>query len=200
MARKVKPAAKTIHGVDRPRVARAVREILLAIGEDPDRPGLRGTPDRVARMYDELFAGLREDPAEAVRSVFVENYNEIVLVRDIPFHSVCEHHLLPFNGRAHVAYIPHGKVLGVSKLARIVDAYARRPQIQERLTNQIADLLAAAARPTGVAVILEAAHTCMTVRGVKKPGSTVITSAMRGIFLKNTASRAEIMSLVTARR
>jgi GTP cyclohydrolase IA len=187
---------RTKSGVDRPRIEKAVREILLAIGENPDREGLLKTPDRVARMYEELFGGLKEDPRKHIQNVFTENYDEIVLLKDIPFYSMCEHHLLPFMGQAHVAYIPRGKVLGVSKLARIVTGFSRRPQVQERLTTQIAEFLMQKIDALGVAVVLEASHTCMTIRGVKKPGSVMVTSAMFGIFRTDARSRAEVMSLI----
>lgn len=183
--------------IDQDRIARAVREILEAIGEDPDREGLKGTPDRVARFYAELFGPPAQEPAEVVRTSFTEEYSEIVLVRDIPFAAMCEHHLLPFSGVAHVGYIPQGAtVLGISKLARAVDAFARRPQIQERLTNQVADLLVEVAKPMGVVVVIEAMHTCMTLRGARKPGSTVVTSALRGVFLSESAARAEALTLI----
>lgn len=182
--------------VDIGRIERAVREILMAIGEDPDREGLLKTPNRVARSYAELTAGLFEDPREHLKTVFHERYDEVVLLRDIQFHSVCEHHLLPFTGRAHVAYLPDGKVVGLSKLARLVEGYARRPQVQERLTTQIADALMEELSPIGSACIIEATHTCMTIRGVKKPGATMVTSALRGIFKDNPASRSEILSLM----
>jgi GTP cyclohydrolase I len=182
--------------VDKERIEKAVAEILLAIGEDPGREGLRDTPSRVAKMYTELLSGMREDPEMHLRSVFTENYDEIVLLRDIPFYSVCEHHLLPFIGSAHVAYLPTGRVLGVSKLARIVDCFAKRLQCQERLTGQIADLIMTRLEPLGVAVVLEASHSCMTIRGIKKPGSTMVTSALRGIFRKDPRSRLEILSLL----
>jgi GTP cyclohydrolase I len=182
--------------VDQGRIEKAVAEILMAIGEDLDREGLRDTPARVAKMYAELLSGMREDPEIHLKSVFTENYDEIVLLRDIPFYSVCEHHLLPFIGSAHVAYLPTGRVLGVSKLARIVDCFARRLQCQERLTGQIADLIMTRLEPLGVAVVLEASHSCMTIRGIKKPGSTMVTSALRGIFRKDPRSRLEILSLL----
>jgi GTP cyclohydrolase I len=182
--------------VDLPRIERAVREILLAIGEDPDREGLIKTPGRVARSYVELMAGLGQDPRVHLRTVFRERYDEIVLLRDIEFHSLCEHHLLPFTGRAHLAYLPDGKVVGLSKLARLVEGYARRPQVQERLTTQIADALMEELNPIGAACILEAVHTCMTIRGARKPGSVMVTSALRGIFKENPASRAEILTLM----
>ena len=188
------------HGrVDYPRIERAVREILLAVGEDPDREGLRDTPARVARMYGELFSGLREDPRVHLRKFFSEKYDEIVLVRDIAFESVCEHHLMPFMGKAHIGYLPNGRVLGLSKIARVVEGVARRPQVQERMTSQIADMIEAELKPQGVAVVCEAVHTCMTMRGVKKPGAAVITSAMRGGFQTNVATRAEVMALIHGR-
>jgi GTP cyclohydrolase IA len=182
--------------IDQPRIARAVREILLAIGEDPDREGLKNTPSRVGRAYVELMAGLSEDPRRHLKTVFHEKYDEVVLLRDIEFHSLCEHHLLPFTGRAHVAYLPDGKVVGLSKLARLVEGYARRPQVQERLTMQIADALMEELAPIGAACVIEAVHTCMTIRGAKKHGSTMVTSALRGIFKENPASRAEVLSLI----
>jgi GTP cyclohydrolase IA len=182
--------------VDQRRIEKAVAEILLAIGEDPEREGLRDTPARVAKMYAELLSGMRDDPEVHLKSVFAENYDEIVLLRDIPFYSVCEHHMLPFIGSAHVAYLPTGRVLGVSKLARIVDCFAKRLQCQERLTGQIADLIMTRLEPLGVAVVLEASHSCMTIRGIKKPGSTMVTSALRGTFRKDPRSRLEILSLL----
>ncbi len=182
--------------VDLPRIEHAVREILLAIGEDPDREGLKQTPRRVARMYAELFRGLHEDAADHLRTTFDEDHHEMVILRDIPFNSTCEHHLMPFEGRAHVAYIPGGKVIGLSKLARIVDVFAHRLQVQERLTSQIADLLAKRLHVRGAAVVIEATHTCMTCRGVKKPGSVMVTSAMRGIMHTNPGTRAEVMALL----
>jgi GTP cyclohydrolase I len=186
-------------GVDLPRIERAVREILLAVGEDPDREGLRKTPSRVARSYGELMAGLQIDPRKYLSTVFHEPYDEIVLLRDIEFHSLCEHHLLPFTGRAHVAYLPAGKVVGLSKLARLVEGFARRPQVQERLTTQIADALMEELNPIGTACVIEAVHTCMTIRGVRKHGSVMVTSALRGIFKDNPASRAEILALMYAK-
>ena len=182
--------------VDRERIEKAVREILAAIGEDPDRDGLRETPARVARMYAEIFRGLYEDPARHLDKRFDEGHHELVLVKDIPFDSFCEHHLMPFTGVAHVAYIPDGRVVGLSKIARVVESFARRPQVQERLTSQIADLFARELEPKGVAVVLEATHTCMTVRGVRKPGSLMVTSALRGIFHQNAPSRNEVLSLI----
>jgi len=182
--------------VDIERIEKAVREILLAVGEDTNREGLKNTPKRVAAMYAELLAGMHEDPAEHIRSVFTEKYDEIVLLRDIPFYSICEHHLMPFIGSAHVAYLPSGMVLGVSKLARIVDCFSRRLQVQERLTDQIADFLMTSLKPQGVAVVLEASHSCMTIRGVKKPSSVMVTSSLRGIFRKDPKSREEVMGLM----
>ena len=182
--------------VDVEKIKKAVTEILSAIGEDTNREGLKRTPQRVAAMYTELLAGMHEDPKEHLSSVFTENYDEIVLLRDVPFYSICEHHLMPFIGSAHVAYLPAGAVLGVSKLARIVDCFARRLQVQERLTDQIADFIMNSLKPQGVAVVLEASHSCMTIRGIKKPGSVMVTSALRGIFKKDPRSRNEIMSLM----
>jgi GTP cyclohydrolase I len=186
--------------VDHERIRAAVREILLAVGEDPDREGLRETPDRVARMYAELFSGLHADPRELLRKTFTEKYNEMVTVKDIEFASVCEHHLLPFIGKAHIAYIPNGKIVGLSKLARVVETLSRRPQVQERMTEQIADLLMDELDARGVGVILEATHTCMTIRGVRKPSSVMMTSAMRGAFLSLQATRNEFMSHVYGKR
>ena len=185
--------------VDLPRIERAVREILLAVGEDPDREGLLKTPSRVARSYAELMAGLHDDPRRHLRTVFHERYDEIVLLRDIEFHSLCEHHLLPFTGRAHVSYLPDGKVVGLSKLARLVEGFARRPQVQERLTTQIADALMQELAPRGAACVLEATHTCMTIRGAAKPGATMVTSALRGTFKSNASTRAEVLSLMYGR-
>jgi len=182
--------------VDIERIKKAVKEILLAVGEDVEREGLKKTPERVARMYSELLGGMQEDPKKHLRSIFTEDYDEIVLLRDIPFYSICEHHLMPFIGSAHVAYLPSGAVLGVSKLARIVDCFARRLQTQERLTYQIADFIMNSLKPKGVAVVLEASHSCMTIRGIKKPGSVMVTSALRGIFKRDPRSRNEVMSLM----
>jgi GTP cyclohydrolase I len=186
--------------VDLPRIERAVREILLAVGEDADREGLRDTPARVARMYAELFSGLREDPREHLKKFFTEKYDEVVLVTDISFESMCEHHLMPFTGKAHIGYLPNGRVIGLSKLARVVEGVARRPQVQERMTETIADLLVEELRAKGVAVVIEAVHTCMTVRGVRKPGCVCVTSAMKGAFRSNPSSRAEIMTLIYGNR
>jgi GTP cyclohydrolase I len=182
--------------MDKDKIRTAVRLMLEGIGEDPNREGLRDTPDRVARMCEEIYGGIGHDPRELMKAVFTEKYNEIVLVRDIPFNSMCEHHLMPFLGKAHVAYIPNGKVLGLSKFARVIEAYSRRPQVQERLTNQVADLIMDELAPIGVAVNVHATHSCMTHRGVRKPGSSVITSALRGSFLTDQASRAEVISLL----
>lgn len=186
--------------VDHPRIERAVREILHAVGEDPDREGLLETPARVARMYAEMFSGLHQDPKAHLRKAFTEKYDEIVLVRDISFTSMCEHHLLPFTGRAHIGYLPDGRVLGLSKLARIVEVVSHRPQVQERMTEQIADLLVEDLGAKGVAVVVEASHSCMTIRGIRKPGSLCVTSAMKGIFRSNVSSRAEVMSLIYGNR
>ncbi len=182
--------------VDLARIERAVREILFAVGESPDREGLRDTPRRVARMCAELFSGLREDPRIHLKKFFPEKYDEIVLVRNISFNSICEHHLMPFMGQVHIGYIPDGRVVGLSKLARVVESVARRPQVQERMTEQIADLLIQELQVKGVAVVVEAIHTCMTIRGVRKPGSVCVTSAMKGIFRTNPSSRAEVMTLI----
>jgi GTP cyclohydrolase I len=187
-------------GVDMDRIQRAVREILFAVGENPDREGLLDTPARVARMYAELFKGLHEDPRLHLKRVFTEKYDEVVLVRDITFNSMCEHHLLPFMGKAHIGYVPKGKVLGLSKLARVVESVSRRPQVQERMTEEIANLLESELEPKGVAVVVEATHTCMTIRGVRKPGSLCLTSAMKGLFRTNVSSRAEVMQLIYGER
>lgn len=183
--------------VDKDAIAAAVRNILVAIGEDPEREGLVETPDRVARMYEELFEGMHQDPVEIVKSVFTEDeHREIVMVRDIPFYSMCEHHLVPFFGKAHVVYLPDGVLTGLSKLARLVDAFAKRPQMQERLTSQIADTLMEAVKPLGVLVVIEAEHLCMSMRGVQKPGSSTTTSAVRGIFASRATTRAEAFALL----
>jgi len=183
--------------IDQARVAAAVREFLFGIGEDPDRPGLVGTPERVARACGEVFSGMGDDPAQVLATTFDASHDEMVLVRDIAVYSICEHHLLPFHGVAHVAYIPpaDGRITGLSKLARLVDIYARRPQIQERLTTQIAEALTEHLHVRGVLVVLECEHLCMTMRGVQKPGSRTVTSAMRGV-MRNSATRAEAMSLI----
>jgi GTP cyclohydrolase I len=187
--------------VDLARIERAVREILIAVGEDPDRDGLRRTPARVARAYAELFAGLRVRPEQVLTTTFEADHDELVLVRDIELTSSCEHHLLPFHGTAHVGYIPgaHGRITGLSKLARLVEVYARRPQVQERLTAQIADTLMKSLDPRGVIVVVEAEHMCMAMRGIQKPGARTITSAVRGLFKVDPKSRAEAMSLILHR-
>nr|WP_304999751.1 GTP cyclohydrolase I FolE [Geodermatophilus sp. LHW52908] len=188
-------------GVDHERAAAAVRELLLAVGEDPDRPGLRDTPGRVARAYAETFAGLWQDPQDVLATTFDEDHDEMVLVKDIPMYSTCEHHLVPFHGVAHIGYIPgdDGRVTGLSKLARLVEVYARRPQVQERMTSQIADALAEVLKPRGVLVVIQAEHLCMAMRGIRKPGSSTVTSAVRGIFRDSAATRAEAMGLVLGR-
>ena len=185
--------------VDRERIERAVREILEAFGEDPERDGLLDTPRRMAKMDEEIFSGLHENPAEHLTVTFEADHDEMVMVRDIAVHSMCEHHLIPFAGRAHVAYIPgdDGRITGLSKIARLVDGFAKRPQVQERLTAQIADALVETLNPRGALVLIEAEHFCMSMRGVKKPGSLTITSAVRGLFKSNGATRAEAMSLIT---
>jgi GTP cyclohydrolase IA len=187
---------------DLQRIERAVREILLAVGEDPSRDGLRDTPARVARALNEQFAGLRMRPEDVLTTVFDADHEEMVLVRDIELYSTCEHHLVPFFGRAHVGYIPNekGQITGLSKLARLVDLYARRPQVQERMTSQIADAMMNTLEPRGVIVIIEAEHLCMSMRGVRKPGAKTVTSAVRGSFLSSESTRAEAMSLLTDRR
>lgn len=182
--------------MDRQKIMLAVSMILEAIGEDTRREGLRDTPRRVADMYEEIFTGLDEDPREHLKIGFEEPHKEMIVLRDIPFHSVCEHHLLPFVGKAHVGYIPAGRIVGLSKLARVVEGYARRPQLQERLTSQIADAIDEAISPRGVGVVIEAQHFCMIMRGVKKPGSTMVTSAMRGLFRTNPPTRAEFLGFI----
>ncbi len=186
--------------VDNDAVEKAVRELLRAIGENPAREGLEGTPRRIAEMYREVFAGMDQDPRDILSVGFEEGHEEMVVVKDIPFFSMCEHHLLPFHGVAHVGYIPKGRVVGISKLARAVELFARRPQVQERLSSQIADAVMEVVKPHGVAVVMEAEHLCMTMRGIKKPGSKVVTSANRGIFRTRPATRAEFMSIVTGRK
>ncbi len=187
--------------IDHARAEAAVRELLIAVGEDPDRPGLQDTPGRVARAYAETFGGLHVDPLEVLATTFEEDHDELVLVKDIPMYSTCEHHLVPFHGAAHLGYIPgeDGRVTGLSKLARLVDLYARRPQVQERMTRQIADAMVEGLKPRGVLVVVEAEHLCMAMRGIRKPGSRTVTSAVRGIFRDNAATRAEAMSLVLGR-
>ncbi|HEY7975244.1 MAG TPA: GTP cyclohydrolase I FolE [Ktedonobacterales bacterium] len=183
--------------VDTARIRAAVREIILGVGENPDREGLRDTPRRVADMYAEVFSGLREDPADVLRVGFEEGHQEMVIVKDIPFYSMCEHHFLPFHGVAHIGYIPNGRVVGLSKLARAVEILARRPQLQERLSSQLADVVMETMAPQGVAVVISANHLCMTMRGIRKPGSLTVTSAMRGVFQRSSATRAEFMSLIS---
>ncbi len=186
--------------LDNQRIRNAVREIIIGVGEDPDREGLRETPRRVAEMYAEIFSGLREDPADVLRVTFNEDHHEMVIVKDIPFYSMCEHHFLPFHGVAHVGYIPNGRVVGLSKLARAVEILARRPQVQERLSSQLADVIMETLEPQGVGVVISALHLCMTMRGVRKPGSVTVTSAMRGVFQRGSATRAEFMSLIRDER
>ena len=194
-------ASDEVPGVDQARIERAVREILLAVGEDPERDGLVDTPARVARMYAEQFAGMRQGPEDVLTTVFDSEHDEIVLVKDIDMYSMCEHHLVPFFGKAHIGYMPNekGKITGLSKLARLVDVYARRPQVQERMTCQVADALMRVLEPRGVLVVLEAEHLCMSMRGVRKPGATTVTSAVRGVFRENSRTRAEAMSLLFGR-
>ncbi len=183
--------------LDDVRIKKAVREILEAIGEDPEREGLKDTPDRIARMFQEIFCGLGKDPREELTPVFNEEHEEMVIIKDIPFYSMCEHHLLPFHGKAHVAYLPKGgRVVGLSKLARVVEILARRPQLQERLTSEVADMIFEALKPHGVIVVVEAVHLCMSMRGISKPGSVAVTSAVRGLFKKDAAARAEALTLI----
>jgi len=183
--------------IDQARIEKAIREIIEAVGEDPNREGLKETPERVARFYAEVFEGVHQDPGEVVDAFFgEEHYQEIVMVKDIPFYSMCEHHLVPFHGQAHVAYLPKGRVTGLSKLARLVEGFARRPQMQERLTAQVAQCLDDRLEPLGVLVVVEAEHLCMAMRGVKKPGAVTVTSAVRGLMESNPATRAEAMSLL----
>ena len=186
--------------IDQERIRAAVREILLAVGEDPEREGLRDTPERVARLYAEVFAGLDKDPRELLQKTFTQKYDEMVLVKDIGFAAMCEHHLLPFFGKAHVAYLPKGRIVGLSKIPRVVRVLSQRPQVQERMTEELADLLVEQLDARGVGVILEASHTCMTVRGVRQAESVCATSAMRGVFKDNPSTRAEFMSLVCGSR
>lgn len=182
--------------IDKERIKNAVREMIVAIGEDPEREGLRDTPRRIANMYAEIFSGIRRDPAEVLNVTFEENHQEMVILRNIPFYSTCEHHFLPFHGVAHVGYVPRGRLLGISKIARVVELLARRPQLQERLTAQIADALMSNLEPQGVGVVIEAEHLCMTMRGVKKPGTSIVTSANRGIFRDRAVTRQEFLSLI----
>ena len=197
MTKSAKPLIDGVHAseIDQERIAAAVREILFAIGEDPDRDGLLETPNRVARMYAEICAGLHHEPSEHLATMFEADHDEMVMVRDIPMYSLCEHHLIPFIGKAHVAYIPNrsGNVIGLSKVARLVDGFAKRPQVQERLTRQVADALEEHLQPRGVLVVMEAEHLCMSMRGVRKAGSSTVTSSVTGIFRANVATRAEAM-------
>ena len=197
MTKSAKPLIDGVHApeIDQERIAAAVREILFAIGEDPDRDGLLETPNRVARMYAEICAGLHQEPSEHLATMFEADHDEMVMVRDIPMYSLCEHHLIPFIGKAHVAYIPNrsGSVIGLSKVARLVDGFAKRPQVQERLTRQVADALEEHLQPRGVLVVMEAEHLCMSMRGVRKAGSSTVTSSVTGIFRANVATRAEAM-------
>lgn len=186
----------TVNNIDLESIKAAVKMILKAVGDDPDRPGLIETPARVAKMYAEMFAGISGDPGRHLRVTFPENYDEMVVVKDIPFTSMCEHHLLPFTGIAHIAYIPNGRVVGLSKLARVVEDVSKRPQVQERMTQTIADLMDKELKCTGVAVFLQAEHSCMCIRGVKKHGCTTITSVLRGVFKSNLSTRAEVLSLI----
>jgi len=186
----------TIDTVDQAAVRDAVLRIIEAIGEDPTREGLLDTPRRIAEMYGELFSGLRQDPREVLSAGFQESHREMVILKDIPFYSLCEHHFLPFHGRAHVGYVPNGRIVGASKIARAVDILARRPQMQERLTGQIADAIVEGLSPDGVAVVIQAEHLCMTMRGVQKAGTTLITSAIRGAFRRRAVTRSEFLALV----
>jgi GTP cyclohydrolase I len=186
-------------GIDQGRIAAAVREIIAAIGEDGGREGLRETPRRIAEMYAELFSGLAQDPRQVLATGFAEDHKEMVILKNIPFYSLCEHHFLPFHGQAHVGYVPDGRIVGVSKIARAIDILARRPQMQERLTSQIADTIMEGLAPDGVAVVIEAEHLCMTMRGVQKPGTIMITSAIRGGFRRRGVTRSEFLALVQGR-
>ena len=201
LSTEAEPLLRPAPGVDQARAAAAVRELLIAVGEDPDRPGLRDTPARVARAYAETFAGLWQDPGEVLATTFDEDHDELVLVKDIPMYSTCEHHLVPFHGKAHIGYVPgvDGRVTGLSKLARLVEVYARRPQVQERMTSQIADALSDVLKPRGVIIVIEAEHLCMAMRGIRKPGATTVTSAVRGIFREDARTRSEAMSLILGR-
>ena len=198
--RAVPPTKNGVAGVDQASIEEAVRQILLAVGEDPNREGLQETPARVARMYAELFSGVNRDPRDLLSKTFTQKYDEMVLVKDIRFESMCEHHLLPFLGKAHIAYLPDGKIVGLSKLARVVEVLARRPQVQERMTEELADLLMDELSARGVGVILEASHTCMTIRGIRKADSVCTTSAMRGAFRDSPSTRSELLALVCGTR
>ena len=192
-----KPKAKAVRGTDLKKIERAVRMILEAVGEDPDREGLKETPKRVAKMYDEVFSGLRQDPKNVMKVFADEGHDEMVMLKDIPFYSMCEHHLLPFAGKAHVCYIPSkGRLSGISKLARIVDLFSKRPQVQERLTGQVADTIMQLLHAQGVLVVMEAEHFCMTMRGVRKAGSRMVTSAVRGALADNDITRKEALALI----
>ena len=182
--------------IDQDKIRAATLSIIEALGEDPEREGLVGTPNRIAEMYVDIFSGMYEDPEKHLKVVFEEGHDEMVIAKDIPFYSMCEHHFLPFHGVAHIGYIPNGKVVGASKLSRVVEVFAKRPQMQERLTSQIADTIVKVLEPMGVAVIMEAEHLCMTMRGIRKPGSKIVTSAMRGIFRQRAATRAEFLTLI----
>jgi len=195
----VPPSVAQLGQVDQNQIKAAVGALIEAVGEDPNREGLRETPRRIAEMYAEIFAGLYVDPKQVLTVNFEEGHDEMVILKEIPFYSLCEHHFLPFHGVAHVGYIPEGRVVGISKLARVVELYAKRPQLQERLTSQIADCIMEALQPDGVAVVVEAEHLCMTMRGVKKPGSRMVTSAMRGHFKARSVTRSEFLSLVQGR-
>ena len=199
MPKKTPPTSEKPEKIDIPRIERAFREILLAVGENPDREGLSETPSRVAKMYAELFKGLHRDPRIHLHKYFTEKYDEIVLVRDISFNSMCEHHFLPFIGKVHIGYLPNGKIIGLSKLARVVEDVASRPQVQERMTETIANLLTEELQVRGVGVVVEALHTCMAIRGIKKPGAVCVTSAMRGAFVKDAKTRGEFMTLIYGR-
>jgi GTP cyclohydrolase I len=188
--------ADGLRSVDRARAEQAVKELLAAVGEDPDREGLLGTPRRVAHLYAEVLAGNEVDPARHLAVTFAEDHHEMVVVKDIPFESLCEHHLMPFHGKAHVAYVPNGRIVGLSKVARVVEEYARRLQVQERLTSQVADLIMDTLKPQGVGVVLQATHTCMSMRGIRKPGALMVTSAVRGTFKTCAETRAEFMTIL----
>ena len=186
-------------GIDQERIAAAVREIIAAVGENAEREGLEDTPRRIAKLYAEMFSGLSEDPRDVLSKTFEESHKEMVILKDIPFYSLCEHHFLPFHGRAHVGYVPEGRIVGVSKLARTVDILARRPQMQERLTGQVADAIMNGLQPDGVAVVIEAEHLCLTMRGAQKPGAVMVTSAIRGGFRRRGVTRSEFLALVQGR-
>ena len=193
----IKEHLETIDSINKKKIENSIREILLAIGENPDRTSLLQTPSRVARMYEEIFIGLKKEPKDEITITYTENHDEIILVRDISFYSICEHHLIPFFGVAHVAYLPrNGVITGLSKLARVVEIASKKPQLQERMTTQIANAISEKLNPVGVAVVLEAEHLCMSMRGIKKPGSKTVTSVLKGIFESNKASRAEVLSLI----